>query len=268
MIQIKNLSFAYDEKLILKDIHLEARKGEILCLLGPNGAGKSTLLDCLLGINHQYKGSVTIDGLDIKTLDARQRASNLSYVAQKQSTSFPYKVLDMVTMGRACHIKPFSKPTQEDIKIAKEALDFVGMKEFEDRKYTELSGGEGQLVMIARALTQKSDYILMDEPTAHLDYRNELLILEMMKALVEKEGRTIIMATHFPNHAFYFHNQGIKTQVAFIQEGDITISGAPDEVLTEETLNEIYQIESKVIEYQNSKDVFRHVLPLYTKEVE
>lgn len=260
MIRIKNLGFAYDEKKILDNVNLYAKAGEILCLLGPNGSGKTTLLKCLLGIHKQNSGEIAVHGHSINKYNYRQLAKKVSYVPQKQISSFPYSVLDMVVMGRTCHLNTFSSPKKADYDIAKTSLDFVSMTDFIDRPFTELSGGESQLVMIARALAQESQCIVLDEPTAHLDYRNELVILEAIKMLLNK-GHTIVMATHYPNHAYYFENHGLSTNVAFLNKGRIQFMGRPSEVLTEKNLEAIYDIESKVLEHNELK----HVVPLYTK---
>ncbi|WP_240840863.1 ABC transporter ATP-binding protein [Acidaminobacter sp. JC074] len=260
MIKIKNLVFSYSSKPVLDDVSLHAKKGEILCLLGPNGSGKTTLLKCLLGIHKETHGDIVIHDKNIHTYDYKGLAKKVSYVPQKQMSSFPYSVLDMVVMGRTCHLKTLASPKKKDYDIAKSSLDYLGMKDFVHRPFTELSGGESQLVMIARALTQESQCIVLDEPTAHLDYRNELVILEAIRMLLDK-GHTIFMATHYPNHAYYFENHGLDTKVAFLNDGKIQFMGKPSDVLTEENLEQIYQIESKVLRH----DQLKHVVPLYTK---
>lgn len=260
MIKIDNLVFKYQDRNVLDQVSLHAKKGGILCLLGPNGSGKTTLLKCILGILKSEKGTIIIDDSHTSKLSHRELAKKVSYVPQKQTASFPYSVLDMVVMGRTCHLGQFSKPGQKDYDIAEKSLEYVGLESLMERPYTEISGGESQLAMIARALTQESRCMIMDEPTAHLDYRNELVVLETIKELVA-DGHTVVMATHYPNHAYYFENHGLDTKVAFLNEGQIQFFGKPSEVLTEDILEKIYDIESKVLKH----DTIKHVVPLYTK---
>lgn len=261
MIAIENLSFQYGTQKILEQVSLKAHAGEILCLLGPNGAGKTTLLKCLLGITKSFEGEIRINQDNLRHFDSRRLARQLSYVPQKQTSSFPYSVLDMVVMGRTSHLGLFSTPKQVDYDLALQALDAVGLSHLSDRPFTKVSGGESQLIMIARSMTQESKCIVLDEPTAHLDFRNELVILERIKSLVMENNKTVVMATHYPNHAFYFENHGVSTKVAFLNEGRIQFYGSPKDVLTESNLESIYQIESKVLKHED----LTHVIPLYTK---
>ena len=192
MIKIRQLKFGYSTELVLNNIELNVRKGEVLCLLGANGSGKTTLLKCMLGFEERFEGSINLLDTSIKSYTNKSLAKCLSFVPQKQESSFPYTVMEMVIMGRNCHLDVFSRPKKLDYDIAMDALKHVGMESFADRSYMELSGGESQLVMIARALTQESECIVMDEPTSHLDYRNELVILETIKTLVSEQRKTVI----------------------------------------------------------------------------
>ncbi len=260
MIRIENLVFKYDERLVLNAVDLSVNKGQILCLLGPNGSGKTTLLKCLLGVHKALSGSIFVNAHRLESYSHKALAAQVSYVPQKQNATFPFKVVDMVVMGRTCHLNNLSSPQKSDYKLAEEALDYVGIVHLKDQPYTEISGGEAQLVMIARALAQGSPCIVLDEPTAHLDFHNELVILETIRNLV-KAGHTVIMATHYPNHAFYFENHDVDTKVVFLQDGEVKFLGRPNDVLNEENLEKIYKIESKILRHENMK----HVIPLYTK---
>ncbi len=247
VIQVEGAGFGYDEKYIFKNINLEVKKGEVLCLIGPNGCGKTTFLDCLLGILKLKKGQVLINGENMKNYKANEIARHIAYVPQFHGTTFPYTVLEVVTMGRAAYTSWFNLPSKEDYEIAEKALEMVGISKFKDKSYTELSGGEVQLVMIARAIAQNSSTIVMDEPAAHLDFRHELIVLENIVQLAKKKGKSIVMATHFPNHAFYFENNKIDTFVALMSNGKLIAYGRPTEVLNEDNLEELYKIKSKII---------------------
>jgi iron complex transport system ATP-binding protein len=266
MICVNNICFSYGETKILEGITFEIASQEILCLIGPNGSGKSTLLDCILGLNKVNDGCIKIIGKDIKKYKASELAKYIAYVPQKQTISFPFKVLDMVVMGRSSYIKAFSTPSEDDVNRAKEAIEYVGLKGFEDRFYNELSGGEAQLVMIARAITQDSKYIIMDEPTAHLDFHNELMILELICKLIKSKKISVIMATHFPNHAYYFTNQGIDTRVGILNKKKIEIVGNPEEVLTESKISKVFKIKSKVLKHNENNREYNHIIPLLTEK--
>ncbi|MGI6434177.1 MAG: ABC transporter ATP-binding protein [Syntrophomonadaceae bacterium] len=247
LLEVQDVSFKYPGALILDKIRFSMSSGEVFCLLGPNGCGKTTLLDCILGWLKPCGGRVLLNGSSLENMSAQQIARHLAYVPQIHQKTFPYLVQDIVLMGRASFLGAFKTPSQEDLAIAEQALDKVGIARLKDRPYTQLSGGEGQLVMVARALAQNSPLIVMDEPTAHLDYRHELIILETVVELVRQTGLSVLMATHIPNHCYYFENQGIKTQAALVKNHRIMALGRPSEVLSEGNLGELYSIRTRII---------------------
>lgn len=247
LLEVQDVSFKYPGVLILDKIRFSMSSGEVFCLLGPNGCGKTTLLDCILGWLKPCGGRVLLNGSSLENMSAQQIARHLAYVPQIHQKTFPYLVQDIVLMGRASFLGAFKAPSQEDRVIAEQALDKVGIARLKDRPYTQLSGGEGQLVMVARALAQNSPLIVMDEPTAHLDYRHELIILETVVELVRQTGLSVLMATHIPNHCYYFENQGIKTQAALVKNHRIMALGRPSEVLSEQNLGELYSIRTRII---------------------
>lgn len=263
LIKIFNADFDYGQRNIFHNINLNIERGEIFCLLGPNGCGKTTLLDCILGALKLKNGGILVNGKDTNTMKPTLRARSIAYVPQRHERTFPYSVLDMVMMGRAAYTGIFSSPSREDRRIAEEVIEAMGISEFKHRPYTQLSGGEGQLVLIARALAQETPVIIMDEPTAHLDFRHELLILETMRRMVKDQGKSIIMATHFPNHTFYFENNLLRTTVAMLFNGSFLVSGSPAQVLSEENIKEVYGIDASVISYdaEGGKDL-RQIIPI------
>lgn len=247
LLEVKNLSFAYDKRNILQDISFQLKNGEILFLLGPNGCGKTTLLDCVLGYLKPRQGNIYLNGRNMKSIKAERIARQLAYVPQSHEKTFPYTVMNIVLMGRASYIRAFAAPSSQDTDIAKEMLDLLGIYHLKDRPYTHLSGGEAQLVMIARALVQKTDLIVMDEPTAHLDFKHEMVIMETIVDLVKKTGITILMASHFPNHAFYFENNELHCRVALMDDCRILDLGTPTEVLSENNLRKTYNINARIV---------------------
>lgn len=266
IIEVKDAAFSYKEENIFYDINLQLNYGQMLCLIGPNGCGKTTLLDCILGIKSLKSGEVILDGQSIKTMKPYQIARKISYVPQSHEMTFPYKVLEIVLMGRAAYTSMFSSPKQRDIEIAEGALDMVGMLGFKDRIYTQLSGGEAQMVMIARALAQQTPFIILDEPTSHLDFKHEHTVLENIVDLMREKKLGIIMATHFPNHAFYFENSGIKTSVAMFHNGSFKEIGPPSQVLSRQNMYRVFNIETKLLSYED--DIYQksnYIVPLSTR---
>ncbi len=260
LIKVNSASFSYEKAPVFNNLNLKLNIGEVLCLIGSNGCGKTTLLDCILGIKKLRKGEILINGVNISKLKASQLAKDICYVPQFHRGTFPYKVLEIVVMGRAVYTGFFNMPSKEDISIAMEALELVGMDKYKDKPYTELSGGEVQLVMIARAIAQNSSIIIMDEPTSHLDIRHELIVLENVVKLVKDKGKSIIIATHSPNHAFHFENNNIDTSVALMREGGFIDYGKPKDVVNEMNLDKLYKVKTKIVDievehYYNMKQI-------------
>ena len=265
LVEVSNASFSYDADNIFEQISFSVSPGEIFCLLGPNGCGKTTLLDCILGFHRLRSGRISIMGKNSGSFRPGQIARSIAYVPQRHERTFPYTVREIVTMGRAAHLGLFESPSQADRRLADEALEHLGIQHLSNRPYTQLSGGETQLVMIARALVQQAPVVILDEPTAHLDFRYELVMIEVICSLVKRNGLAIIMATHFPNHAFYFQNNGVHTSIALIHEGAFLAVGSPERVLDEERLRRLYGVNASVISLNtDSGGTMKHIVPLST----
>lgn len=266
LISVKNLAFAYDKTNIFSNINLELHRGELCCLMGPNGCGKSTLLDCILGIHKTCEGEIEVEGKPLSSYKPLQLARKISYVPQIHDRSFPYQVLQIILMGRSAHMKTFETPSSKDERVALDALTSVGIAHLAERPYTQISGGEMQLVMLARALVQETPMIIMDEPTAHLDYKNELIFMETVAKLIENYGVSVLMATHAPNQAFYFENKQTNVKIALMDRGAMYQMGSPKEVLTETTIREIYHIDSKILtDYSDETGTLRQIVPLKSR---
>lgn len=261
LIEVRNAAFAYEEKDIFHNVNLSVAKGQICCLMGPNGCGKSTLLDCVLGFQKVSYGEILIGGRPLPLYKASDLAKQIAYIPQLHTRSFPYTVEQIVLMGRTTYGNGFSGPDQKDRELAFAALETVGIPHLAERPYTKLSGGELQLVILARALVQETPAIIMDEPTAHLDFRNELLFMETVAKLVQSRQVGILMATHSPNQAFYFENKGLPVQVFVMGNRTILQQGTPDEVLTEETVSAVYRIEARRAVYQDGQEILRQIIP-------
>ncbi len=265
LLDVQNLVFGYVENPVLKGLSLSMGRGEVFCLLGPNGCGKTTLLDCILGTLRTYRGAIHVAGRENRTLRPGRIARYISYVPQHHEQTFPFTTLEVVKMGRTVHTGLFSSPSAADERIANEAMERVGISHLKSRPYTQLSGGEGQLVMIARALTQETPLICMDEPTAHLDFRNELLVLETIVEMVKDLRISVIIATHLPNHAFYFENHSLKTKVALLHKGTFLSKGAAKDVLDEDRMQTLYGVRTAVVSHRlDHGRTIKQVIPIRT----
>ncbi|HEY4968306.1 MAG TPA: ABC transporter ATP-binding protein [Steroidobacteraceae bacterium] len=241
LIEIRAAAFRYGERVVFSGIDLDVFRGELLSILGPNGCGKSTLLRCIGGALTLQAGTVRLGQTDIATLDAAARARRIGFLFQNHIPSFPFPVLDVVSMGRAPHLGLFGVPSSKDIALAERALDRVGVLHLKDRPYTEVSGGERQLVLLARTLAQQPDVILLDEPTSHLDLKNQVRSLRAIGELAA-QGATMIMTTHDPNHALQFPGR-----VVMMKPGGAIVAGLASEVITDAELSATYGIDIAVL---------------------
>jgi len=239
-VKVSDLCFAYGERQVLRGVSFEAPSGSLVSILGKNGAGKSTLFRCMLGLLRAGEGSVMIDGEDIRTLSAGQLSRRIAYIPQLNYPAFSYSVLDMVLMGTSGG-RMFSMPGRQEERLALESLARLGMEEFAHRDYFRLSGGERQLVLIARALAQRSRILVLDEPTSALDYGNQMLVMSRLKTL-SREGYTVIQSTHNPEQAYLFSDMLLA-----MKNGQIVASGRPQDVLNAALIGEIYGVEASVV---------------------
>jgi iron complex transport system ATP-binding protein len=236
-----NLAFGYADKLVGRSATVALAAGEVLCLLGPNGGGKTTLFKTMLGLIPPCGGRVTLDGADIATLSRAELARLVGYVPQAHAGYFPFSVRDIVLMGRTAHVGLFATPSARDRDIAARALAGLGIEHLIDRVYTRISGGERQLVLIARALAQEPKFLVMDEPTASLDFGNQVRVLERIKALAG-QGIGVLLSTHDPDHAFL-----CADRVALLHQGELAQVGPPDEAITAENLRWLYNVDVEIV---------------------
>ena len=259
LLSVQDLVFRYDKEVVLDHVDLELGAGEIVTLLGPNGCGKTTLLDCIIGYRQYENGTVMIDGRDNSKYSVKEKAKHIAYVPQSMSNIFPYSVMQIVLMGRTPHLGATASPTKKDYDIAQEALDSMGIIRFKDRAFSQLSGGERQLVMIARSLAQDSKVILLDEPTSSLDIKNEAMVLSHIRDMVKRTHKSVLIATHQPNHTFYFSCREVGVNAALFADKKIKYFGHPEEVLNEMTINEVYNVSCGIYEYkENKKTIIVH----------
>ena len=246
-IEVKNLSFSYGDRPVLHDISFSVEKGEFLSILGPNGVGKSTLFRCVLGLLSGYTGTVCVDGVDARSFDVREAARHIAYLPQSSRSIFNYSVFDIVLMGRTSGLSTFRSPGKEDKALCQWAMAKVGISHLAQRCFHRLSGGEQQLVLIARALVQKAPILMLDEPTANLDFGNQLRVLEQARSLA-REGYTVIQTTHHPEQSYLFSDR-----ILAIQKGRVLTEGKPKDVLTEENIRALYGVDVDVVSLYEDK---------------
>lgn len=240
MLEIKNVSCGYNKIAIVNNISFSASKGEVICILGANGIGKTTLFKTILGSLDLLHGEILLHNKNILSFTQVQLAKSIGYVPQAHTPPFPFSVLDVVVMGRTAHLSLFSSPSESDFEIARQALIELNIAHLTDKIYTEISGGERQLVLIARTLAQNPEILIMDEPTANLDFGNQINILNKISSLAKK-GLSVILTTHFPDHVFL-----CSTKVVVIKNENEVLVGKAEDIITQELLKEIYGIKISV----------------------
>lgn len=240
---VKSLSFQWDmTRKVFSDISFSLKKGEILCIIGPNGTGKSTLLRCMVNLLRPTSGGVYLQEKKLGDIDRTTLARKIAFVPQGYDVTFPYTIMEYVLMGRAPYISPFSSPKKEDIKYALNAIKEVGISHLKHKRINQVSGGEHQMALIARALAQDPEILFLDEPTSHLDFGNQMQVLNLIERL-KKRGMSIIMTSHYPDHAIISSDI-----VAILHNGGFSSIGPVEEVITGESLKATYHIEV-LVEY-------------------
>ena len=235
-----DLTCGYRNKAVLEHVSLSVESGRVTCLLGPNGVGKTTLFKTLLGFLPPIAGHIEVDGQDRTTYSRKQFARKVSYVPQTHEPPFSYPVLDMVLTGCVSRLGPLESPRREDFERAAQVLRELGIEHLANRSYTEISGGEQQMALIARALMQNARILMMDEPTAALDFGNQVAVLQCIKGMAGR-GHGVIMTSHNPDHAFLCCSDAIL----ITRDGQV-ISGTVDDVVTEENLKRAYGIDVRI----------------------
>ena len=254
-LQALDLACGYDGAPVIEQVNFSLAPGEVCCILGPNGVGKTTLFKTLLGVLPALGGQVLIDGQDAAQMSRQHIARKVGYVPQAHTPPFPFTVLDVVEMGRTSHVDVFQAPSAHDRDIAIEALNTLGIAHLAERLYTQISGGERQMVLIARALAQQASLLIMDEPTASLDFGNQLDVLSYVRQLA-RAGLSVLMTTHTPDHVFM-----CADSVVAVKDSRDVVSGKVDDVLTDAVVEELYGVRVRVTDVPAGKGSVRMVVP-------
>lgn len=244
---IQNLYFSYGKDPVLQDVSFHAKYGEFWSVLGPNGAGKSTLFRCVLGLLQPASGNIYIDNNPISSLSAAQLAQKIAYIPQSHNPVFNFSVLDMVLMGTTAQLGSFESPKQKHVQQAEDALKQLGIFHLRDRGYGNISGGERQLALIARAMAQQAKILIMDEPSANLDFGNRLRVMQTVRTLTH-EGYTVIQSTHDPDQAYRYSDQ-----ILALHDGGVLACGTPAETITESTISKLYNTPVEVCSIRDDK---------------
>jgi iron complex transport system ATP-binding protein len=241
VLEVRDLAFGFPGRTVGRDVSFALAGGEVMCVLGPNGGGKTTLFRTLLGLLEPHGGGVALGSEDLKNLSRREIARRIGYVPQGHAGYFAFTVREFVLMGRTAHLGAFAAPGPADRRVAEEVLATLEIDHLAERPVTEVSGGERQLALVARALAQKPRLLVMDEPTASLDFGNQVRVLRTISSLAAS-GISILFATHAPDQAFL-----AAGRVLLLAEGRALAIGAPHEVIRADTLERLYGVQVEVL---------------------
>ena len=247
MIKFENFNYSIGEKKLLKNINIEFENGKTYGIIGPNGAGKSTLLKAMMRINEPSKKSIFLCKKDIREYSIKEYSKKIAFVFQENSRDIDFTVSEIVMMGRYPYMELLGSESKEDIEIVDTIMNRLDIEKFKDRYISELSGGEAQKIFIARALAQKTEILLLDEPTSMLDIHNSVDIMNLIEDMKKEYNLTIIMVLHDLNIAFTYCDE-----IVLIDDGEVIINADRKIIVESEKLKEVYKDKIKIIEYEES----------------
>ncbi|NLH64026.1 MAG: ABC transporter ATP-binding protein [Erysipelotrichaceae bacterium] len=259
---VKEGCFSYAEnQTVLDHVSLQINSGEILSILGPNGGGKTTLLKCMLGFLKFTSGHAAYDGCDLAQIKQTEFWQKTAYVPQAKSQTFPYLVKETVLLGRSPYLNLFQMPNAKDKEIAQKAMIRTGIISLAEKSCAEISGGELQLVLIARALAAQPQLLVMDEPETGLDFRNQLLVLQMIEKLSKEDGISVIFNTHYPEHALE-----VSDKTLLLMKNGKSIFGTTKKILNEQNMSAAFGVKIKIIEEEINGRIHSSILPVSLEE--
>ena len=261
--EVRNGCFTYHNhsRKILENGNFDVKSGEILCVLGSNGVGKTTLLKCMMGLQKWHRGETLIDGKDISGIPIKELWKRISYVPQAKNSVFSFTALDMVTMGRSAHLGMFRQPTKKDEEVAVQAMEDCGILWLKDKLCTQMSGGELQMVLIARSLATHPEMLVLDEPESNLDFKNQLIILNLIQKLSQEKNISAIVNTHFPAHAMK-----IGTKALILNKNAPPLFGLTNKIINEENMRRTFSVQVQIHDFDYANCHYRSVEPLYIIE--
>lgn len=258
ILEVENGCFGYPkQEEILTDINIKLEEGHILSVLGPNGIGKTTLLKCMIGLMPWSRGRSLLAGKDIRTLKSKEIWNMISYIPQTHGFSFSYTGLEMVMLGRSSHLGLFSQPGHREIEMAEAMMEKVGITRLADKDCNRMSGGELQMVLIARALINEPKLIILDEPETGLDFHNQILVLNMVEKLAHEENIGAIMNTHYPTNAMSIADEALMMN----RKGD-RFYGSTGDILNESNISKSFDVNVVVDEIMYQNRTIRSVVPV------
>lgn len=256
--EVKNGAFSYGgRRQVFHDVSFCVEEPQILSVLGANGAGKTTLMRCMLGLLPWSDGGSYLDGTDIRRISSRQLWKQIGYVPQAKMTSFVYTVEEMAVLGRSSHLGPLAQPGKQDWEIVDECLEMTGISHLKGKLCSQLSGGEYQMVLIARALAGQPSLLVLDEPESNLDFKNQQVVLETVRSLCEQRGIGAIINTHFPEHALEISHKSL-----LLFPDGTSITGSAEQVITEENMTRAFDIHVHIQTLQVAGKPHTCVFPL------
>ncbi|KNZ40369.1 ABC transporter ATP-binding protein [Acetobacterium bakii] len=240
LLKVENLCCGYKKEVIVENVSFNLSEGEILFLFGPNGVGKTTFFKTLLGLLKAIDGKIIFGDQRMEDMSRQSLAKKMAYVPQAHQMAFAFNVIDVVVMGRIAHMGKNARPENHDYQKAWEALEILKISHLGERHYTQISGGERQMVLIARALTQDAPILIMDEPTSNLDFGNQMKVMEHIGRLRD-DNYAIVITTHSPDQVLHYGDQ-----VMVFHKGNLTKIGNPQEIMTSQLLKDIYDVDVKI----------------------
>ena len=255
--QVEHGVFGYGKNPILKNISFAVENGQVLAVLGSNGVGKTTLLKCMMGLLPWHEGQTRIDGIPIGEMKPSQLWKRIAYVPQSKGTALSYTALEMVLMGCSSRLGLFEQPSKKDAETARQAMEAVGVLHLADKHCSKMSGGELQMVLIARALAARPQLLVLDEPESNLDFKNQLIILDTIRSLAEEQGIASIVNTHYPAHALKIADK----ELILIRDGT-SLYGPAAETITETAMEKAFSVEVKIQNFPWKNRNFKSVIPI------
>jgi iron complex transport system ATP-binding protein len=242
-LEVKKVTCGYHGKAVVRDVSMSAKDGELWCVLGANGVGKTTLFKTMLGLLQPIGGSVCFDGRDIREIPYKERAKHIAYVPQSHVPPFSFSVEEVIAMGRNPYRTGFGKRGMDDASAIGEALAMIGIEHLRHALYTRISGGERQLVLLARAIAQQTPMLVLDEPVSSLDFGNQARVIAHICDLVKTLNKTVVMTTHFPDHSFL-----PDCNVLLLYPNGAHHVGKGRDIVTEQAIHDLYRIENRIVD--------------------